>query len=58
MMFCFECAVNIKDLIKIPNVMAEHGLGPNGFNYALLDCVLCLSEDEYQRIRTRFFHYN
>ena len=38
--------------------MVEHGIGPNGFDCALLDCVLCLREDEYQRIRTRFFHYN
>ena len=46
----YQCAVNIEDLIKILDVMIEHGLGPNGFDYALLDCVLCLSEDEYQRI--------
>jgi hypothetical protein len=25
----YECAVNIEDLIKIEDVMAEHGLGPN-----------------------------
>ena len=54
----YQCAVNIEDLIKILDVMVEHGIGPNGFDCALLDCVLCLSEDEYQRIRTRFFHYN
>ena len=38
----YECAVNIEDLIKIEDVMAEHGLDPNGFDCALLDCFLCL----------------
>ena len=46
----YQCAVNIEDLIKILDVMVEHGIGPNGFDCALLDCVLCLSEDEYERI--------
>ncbi|XP_026412443.1 GPN-loop GTPase QQT1-like isoform X1 [Papaver somniferum] len=26
----YECAVNIEDLIKLSDVMAEHSLGPNG----------------------------
>ncbi|KAL6296126.1 hypothetical protein ACE6H2_004268 [Prunus campanulata] len=26
----YECAVNIEDLIKLSDVMVEHGLGPNG----------------------------
>ncbi|CAM6089107.1 unnamed protein product [Calypogeia fissa] len=26
----YECAVNIEELIKLEDVMAEHGLGPNG----------------------------
>ncbi|CAL1395824.1 unnamed protein product [Linum trigynum] len=26
----YDCAVNIKDLIKLSDVMAEHSLGPNG----------------------------
>ncbi|KAF8653170.1 hypothetical protein HU200_062619 [Digitaria exilis] len=26
----YECAINIEDLIKLSDVMAEHSLGPNG----------------------------
>ncbi|KAH7677335.1 GPN-loop GTPase 2 protein [Dioscorea alata] len=26
----YECAVNIKDLVKLSDVMVEHSLGPNG----------------------------
>ncbi|XP_071925752.1 GPN-loop GTPase QQT1 isoform X2 [Coffea arabica] len=26
----YECAVNIEDLVKLEDVMAEHSLGPNG----------------------------
>jgi len=26
----YECVIDIKDLIKLEDVMAEHGLGPNG----------------------------
>ncbi|XP_078433966.1 P-loop containing nucleoside triphosphate hydrolases superfamily protein isoform X1 [Wolffia australiana] len=26
----YECAVNVEDLIKLSDVMIEHGLGPNG----------------------------
>ncbi|KAL6503665.1 GPN-loop GTPase qqt1 [Orobanche gracilis] len=26
----YECAVNIEDLVKLSDVMAEHSLGPNG----------------------------
>jgi hypothetical protein len=28
--YSYECAVNIEDLIKLSDVMAEHSLGPNG----------------------------
>jgi hypothetical protein len=26
----FECAVDVMELIKLEDVMKEHGLGPNG----------------------------
>lgn len=26
----YDCAINIEDLIKLEDVMAEHSLGPNG----------------------------
>lgn len=28
--FRYECAINIEDLIKLSDVMSEHSLGPNG----------------------------
>lgn len=28
--YSYECAVNIEELIKLSDVMAEHSLGPNG----------------------------
>ncbi|CAN1135659.1 GPN-loop GTPase QQT1 [Linum perenne] len=33
----YDCAVNIEDLIKLSDVMAEHSLGPNGDHYLLFD---------------------
>ncbi|KAJ7525523.1 hypothetical protein O6H91_17G054700 [Diphasiastrum complanatum] len=33
----YECAVNIEELIRLEDVMAEHSLGPNGDHYFLFD---------------------
>lgn len=36
----YECAVNIEELIKLEDVMAEHSLGPNGGKPATLSYIL------------------
>ncbi|XP_073276603.1 GPN-loop GTPase QQT1 isoform X2 [Primulina huaijiensis] len=33
----YDCAINIEELIKLSDVMAEHSLGPNGDHYFLFD---------------------
>ncbi|KAK4486785.1 hypothetical protein RD792_006631 [Penstemon davidsonii] len=40
----YECAINIEDLIKLSDVMAEHSLGPNGGKQARYAASLCVMQ--------------
>lgn len=39
----YECTINIKDLIKLEDVMVEHSLGPNGGINFLMTVEFCRS---------------
>lgn len=48
----YECAINIEDLIKLSDVMAEHSLGPNGGMTIILSMFhLCLNVLGFRHFR-------